>query len=413
VKILFINKYDTTGGAGVAAWRLSEGLRRQYATQNHFIVGIKRSHHASVQPIAKNQGELFIQRGTNALMNLLGLQYHYVPFSSRRIIEYAHRFQPDIISLHNVHGGYFPISLLKPLSMMAPIVWTLHDMWAFTANAAHTFGDESWKQVRAGNDEHQHFPAIGLQTGNWLLRRKEKIYRDSYFAVVTPSQWLYQLAIQSPLFVNKQIVQIPNGINLETFRPLDRISVRKKFDIPVEAKVLFFSSEDLRRDDFKGGSLLIDILQKIHEKIHDPLHVVIIGGGSIEGLRRFPKFIIRQTGFIDTEENMVEIMNVGDVLVYPSRADNLPNVLIESIACGVPAVTYDTGGCKEIIQHAINGFVVPQFDASQFAERVIDLLKTPHTMVSFSHAARETAKKKFDIRTTAQQYYSLFKELAG
>lgn len=413
MKILFINKYDTTGGAGVAAWRLSESLRRYHSTENYFVVGIKRSNHASVQQIAKNAGELFIQRGTNTLMNLIGLQYQYIPFSSRRIIQQARNFQPDVISLHNVHGGYFPISLLKPLSTIAPVVWTLHDMWAFTASAAHTFGDESWKTLRSGKNEHRHFPPIGIKTGNWLLHKKEKIYREAKFTIVTPSEWLYHQAVQSPLFALKQIVQIPNGIDLEKFRPLDKGTVRKKFNIPEESKVLFFSSEDLHRGDFKGGSLLIDILQTVHSMIQDKLHVIIIGGGRISELHGFHKFILHQTGFVHDEEQMVEIINATDLLLYPSRADNLPNVLIESIACGVPAVTYDTGGCKEIIQHSINGFVVPQFDANQFAERVVALLTDQNLLRQFSHAARYTAQQKFDSQTSAGQYYSLFENLAG
>ena len=219
MKILFINKYDVTGGAGIAAYRLHLGLERYHGTKDAIIVGIKRSDDPAVVSSRRNLLEEFIERGLNQALNRIGLQYVFFPFSSTRILETTRTFHPDIISLHNLHGGYFDTSLLRGLSSYAPLVWTLHDMWAFTANAAHTFGDRSWKQLKSGAHERRSFPSVGLNTGSWLLQRKKNIYAGSNLTVVAPSKWLYALASEAPVFAGKRIVRIPNGLDTKIFQP--------------------------------------------------------------------------------------------------------------------------------------------------------------------------------------------------
>src|SRR4030066_251717 len=175
MKILFINKYDITGGAGVAAFRLHSALEKYYSTENKFLVGIKKSNHPFIIETRKAGIQNFIERGINYFQNLFGYQYYYFPFSSKTVMKFAQEFKPDIISLHNAHGGYLNLSLLSELSHISPIVWTLHDMWAFTANAAHTHGDNSWRRMKSGKNEKYYFPQIGIDRGIELLSRKQKI----------------------------------------------------------------------------------------------------------------------------------------------------------------------------------------------------------------------------------------------
>src|SRR5699024_1696610 len=154
------------------AWRLQEGLYEKYHTTNKLLCGIKFSDLDFVKETRKKGWENFLERGFNFGFNQLGLQYFWFPFSTGRILEFTQKFQPDIISLHNLHGGFFKTTLLKELSVVAPLVWTLHDMWAFTASGAYTGGDESWKEMKRGRQERKQFPAIGIDTGRFLIRRK-------------------------------------------------------------------------------------------------------------------------------------------------------------------------------------------------------------------------------------------------
>jgi glycosyltransferase involved in cell wall biosynthesis len=410
MKILFINKYDTRGGAAIAAWRLHEQLETGQRTENAFLVGIKKSDSGQVLETRKAGLENFLERSSNFVLSRLGLQYFWFPFSTRRIRRLAKRLSPDVISLHNIHGGYFPTFLVHELSELAPVVWTLHDMWAFTANAAHTFGDESWKEPRPGPGEHRLFPTIGLRTGKWLLRRKKRIYRASNLTVVTPSRWLYGLASQSPLLEGKRVVQIYNGIDLHKYRPGDRSEAKKSLGIDPGINVLSFSAEKLMDSEHKGGDTLLKVLHALDEA-GLRLCVVTMGGGHVPG--KFRSLQIREMGYLSDEKQYIRCLQASDVYMHPAKADTLPNTLIEAIGCATPCVVFDIGGCPEIIREDENGFVVPPGDFNTFAKRVQQLLVDPALRERYARQARCVAEADFDLKKTAARYFSLFQEVSS
>lgn len=410
MKILFINKYDTAGGAAIAAWRLHEQLETDLGTENAFLVGIKKSASAKVTETRRPGLENFLERGSNFVMSRLGLQYCWFPFSTSRIRRLARRLKPDVISLHNIHGGYFSTALIRELSRQAPVVWTLHDMWAFTASAAHTFGDDSWKQLRRGPQEHHAFPSIGLPTGNWLLKRKRRIYRASNLTVVTPSRWLYDLARQSPLLEQKRLVQIYNGIDLEKYRPGDRAAAKESLGIDPARKVVSFSAEKLMDSEHKGGKTLLDVLRVLDETEQN-LTLLTMGGGHLPDI--FGSLKVVEMGYLTDENQYIRCLQASDVYMHPARADTLPNTLIEATGCATPCVVFDVGGCPEIIRDQEDGYVVPAFDYRAFGESVRLLLHNDAHRVVLGSQARAHAEKTFDIRVMAARYGELFRNLAG
>lgn len=411
MKILFINKYDKTGGAAITASRLDLALKKFYHTQNKFIVGIKKTNKEYISATRKNALENFLERGINFLTSSAGLQYKFLPISTNRIIKTTKIFSPDIINLHNIHGGYFKTSLLIELSKIAPIVWTLHDMWAFTSNAAHSFGDESWKNLKSGKNENKHFPKIGINTGNWLLRKKKIIYDKSDLTIVCPSKWLMNLATQSPLFAKKKIVHIPNGIDTNTFKNYNKEEIRKEFNIPIHSKVLVFSAEKVFNNEYKGGKDLIKILDKLDYLLNEKIHLIIIGDGNFKPLRKYQNFILHFTGYINSELLIAKYLSTADIFIYPTRADNLPNSLIEASSCGTPSVTFDVGGCEEIIVDGYNGYLIPKFNLDLFVTKTIELLQSSSKLITFSNNARLLVMKNFTSEEMSKKYYNLFYEL--
>jgi glycosyltransferase involved in cell wall biosynthesis len=411
LKILFINKYDITGGAGIAAFRLHKALEKEFKTSDLFLVGIKKSGFPNVLTTRKPGFQNFTERGLNLLFNQLGLQYKYHPFSSRTILKTAKKISPDIISLHNAHGGYFRTSLLIELSKIAPVVWTLHDMWAFTANAAHTFGDNSYRTLEAGEFENKLFPQIGLHTGKWLLKEKKRIYSNSNLTIVTPSKWLLEQAKLSPVFYGKKLVQILNGVDLNVFYPHETSKVRFELGIPVDAKVLIFGAENVLSGNYKGGDDLISILKNLDSKLNGRVHLIIIGQSELKIHYNFKNFEIHETGYVFDENQMAKYLSASDIFLYPTKADNLPNALIESISCGTPAVTYDVGGCKEIIIDGTNGFVIPPFDVEGFVEKLLLLLSDNSVKEEQSINCRQISEEKFNSANMAKKYYELFRSL--
>lgn len=407
MKILFINKHDTHGGAAIAAWRLQETLQGKYHTDNQILCGIKHSDCARVFATRKKGIENFLERGINFGLCQAGLQYFWFPFSTKRILRLTSEFQPDIISLHNIHGGFFKTSLLEKLSDIAPLVWTLHDMWAFTANGAYTGGDDSWKRMKSGKDERKQFPAIGLNTGNYLLQRKKRIYANSRLSIACPSKWMQEQAGQSPALSGKDIHHIPNGVNLNRFcPPKDKAQVRQTLGITPDQKILLLFSEKVFGDERKGGNGLLTMLKKLDTIDNNDVVLLTIGGGKLPLTLQHIK--LQSLGYLSEEHQIIKALQASDLFVFPTREDNLPNTLVEAIACGLPCVTYDVGGCGEIIKDGVNGILVNSGDTEAFFNGIKQLLQQPERLQSLSLNARKYAAENFDVQLMAKRYYDLF-----
>lgn len=408
MKILFINISDVVGGAAIAARRLGKGLENYHNTENFFLVRGKASSDKNVFATRKNGFVQAAEKWFNIFSNLLGIQYQFLPFSPRVILQKTREIKPDVISLHNTLGGYFTTSLISKLSKEAPIIWTLHDMWAFTGNSAHTFGDMSWKEMKNSRSNTRIYPSIGINTGGMLLRQKKKIYSASDLTVVTPSEWLYGLARQSPVFEGKELLHIFNGIDLDIFKPRPREELRKSLNIPPEAKVIMFSAEKLNKNPYKGGRDLIEILKIIDARTQTKVHLLILGIGRLEELDLFKNFTVHTTGYVRDEAKVAEYLSTADLFVYPTRADNLSNALIESIASGTPAVTFDVGGCKEIIKNEISGCLIEPFDLEKFAEETLRLLSSGEKLKELSFRSRKFAEENFSLKDMSDSYFGLF-----
>jgi glycosyltransferase involved in cell wall biosynthesis len=412
MRIAFINTVDTSGGAAIVTQRLMKQLHETYASENHFLVKAKTGDANNTRQILTNQIEINAEKIIERISRPLGLLYQFFPFSSRSILKAVRLFKPDIINLHNTHGGYFATPLLQELSRIAPIVWTLHDMWSFTANASHTFGNMSWKYLKNDAVLKKIPPSIGINTGAWLLRQKKKIYNGSNLTIVTPSRWLQELALQSPLFEGKMIHQIYNGIDTEVFRKKDRQLSKAKLRLFENCKTVMFSSHFLNKNNpWKGGPDLLDILVRINANTDTKINLLILGERKPDEFDTFPNFNVFYKGYVKDEEVMADCLNAADLFIYPTRADNLPNVLIESIACGTPCITFNIGGNNEIIRHGYNGVIIQPFNFDAFSLNTLSLLKNEEQLASFSANCLSITNQFFLIHTMVQKYYNLFQDI--
>lgn len=409
MKVLFINISDIRGGSALAAYRLSKELEGKFCTKNLFVVRKKTSNDIKVIQSRKNVFEEKIEWIINIFFNFLGLQYKFLPFSPKRILKIAKQFQPDIINLHNIIGGYFNIKDLIKLNSIAPLVWTLHDMWAFTGNAAHTFGDNSWKFLKTGRGENKIYPQIFLPTGRLLLKEKEKIYAKVKMKIITPSEWLYDLASQSPVFEHKEIYMIHHGVDLNLFKPNDCSDLHHKLSIPKNSKVILFSAEKINRNSFKGGKELADILSLLDDKAEGEIYLITLGFNKWMTSNVFRKLKIKNLGYITDEIELAKIYSFADIFIYPTKADSFGLVLLESIACGTPCISFKVGGCTDIIKNDISGYLISEFNTFLFVSKIIELLRNEKKLKYLSISARKYAEENFSIELMAQRYYEVFK----
>lgn len=407
MRIVFINYTDRKGGAAIAANRLFKGLNQYHQCDNYFIVADKISEEENILSIYQNKLQRKVDKKFHKLTKRFGLQYQYFPVSSKYILNKTKELKPDIISLHNTHDGYFQTSILPELSKIAPVVWTLHDMWSFTGNCSYSFEDDSWKEMETGKNDKYLYPQIGINTGKWLLKQKKKIYENSDITFVTPSKWLQKLANQSPILNNKNIYQMFNGIDLNLFQTKNKVESRKILNIPINSKVILFNSDGLF-DDRKGGNLLVNILNMISTLANEEISILTIGNGNLNLLENYNKFNIFNAGFVKDEEMMVTCFSAADLFIFPTKADNLPNVLIESIACGTAAITFNVGGCGEIIKNDYNGCLIHPFDLKLFADKTMEILNKKEKLFEFSKNARKFCEENFSIEMMCDNYYNLF-----
>lgn len=408
MKIAIINISDRSGGSGIAAYRTAEALKREYGHEIFFLVRTKTLDEPNIFQTTPNAFCAKIERLFNVGMNLLGLQYVWLPFSPWYILKKLKEEKPDVVWINNTVGGYFMTSHIRKIAQRYKVVWTLHDMWAFTANGAHTFGDDSWKHLKAAKRESKIYPTIGLPTGNWLIRRKQRLFKDVDFTVVVPSTWMYDMAIQSPVLAGKKIVKIAHGIDTDKFKPMDKAAMKVKYGIPEDAKTIAFIAQKLKGNFFKGGSDLYDILKELNKQTTFPIHLLLMGEDSMPELAAFENLIVHEMGYVREEEKLVEILNATDVFVYPTRADSFSLVLLESISCGVPVVSFDIGGCVDIAVEGITGSLVYYpFCANKSVEEILKMIVQTFISKEIQNNSRLFAVENFKDKQTSF-FYNIF-----
>jgi glycosyltransferase involved in cell wall biosynthesis len=266
--------------------------------------------------------------------------------------------------------------------------------------------------MRAAKDERKSFPAIGLNTGKWLLTRKRRIYAQSNLTIVCPSRWLQGLACESPLLQGKDIRWIPNGIDTGFFRPsVDKGAAKRALGIGPERKVVLLTAEKLLKSDYKGGADLLKVLKLLDTEQAAGVTLLTLGHDALP--HTYSWLQTRSIGYMKEQTQILAALQASDVYIHTSRADNLPNTLIEAISCGLPCVAFDIGGCGEIVRQGENGFLIPPFHHQKFAEQTAYLLHREAEHRQFSEKAREIAVSDFDVTLMADRYFQLFSTLLG
>ncbi len=413
LKILQINATIAPRGADRAMHRLHLGLRHrghhsQIIAQNRLIneEDIFTFHEfAGQSPLF---AEKVFRRVSVYLDNNWGVQaLHREP---QHMLQNPTLASVDVINLHNLHGRYFNFARLPQLARQFPIVWTLHDMWAFTGHCTYSFGCERWKAgcydcpLMKGMARKLIYPRpTHLDRSRTIWQKKHSVFTKSNLHIITPSQWLCDLVQESTLSEHTQSIQtVSNGLDLTVFRPLERARIRAAFNVPPGKKVLLFVSANLRNPR-KGLLYLIQALQTFS----NPEDYFLLTIGSEE---RVPKaiehFQHKNMGVIIAEAELCKIYNAADLFVFPTLADNQPLVVMEALACGTPVVTFAVGGLPEMIDHLETGYLAREKDAKDFAFGIQTLLDQLSPQLK-THC-RQAAEKKYALGLQVEQYEKVY-----
>ena len=368
MRVLIVNTSERTGGAAVAANRLMMALNNN-GVKAKMLVRDKESDSLTVVGLPKSP-----MLNWHFLWERLVIFFH-CRFSRKHLFEIdlansgsditkLREFQEaDVIHLHWINQGMLSLSgIRKILKSGKPVVWTMHDIWPATAICHLTLNCRNFTT-------HCHkcrlLPGKGsssdLSTSVW--RKKEKMLEDSSIYFVTCSHWLEQEAKASALLRGQKIVSIPNPIDTHIYRSGDKQTARKNLGLPEDKRLILFVSQRVTNKN-KGMDYLIDACRQLKD-----YELVILGGHAEEVVDQLP-LKAHPLGYVNDERRIVEIYQAVDVFVLPSLSENLPNTIMEAMACGVPCVGFKVGGIPEEIDHKRNGYVAEYRDSDDLARGI-------------------------------------------
>ena len=375
IAVDILKEVEKNGGEGIIAY----GRNSAPENVNSYRIGsdLQVKIHGVLSRITDRQGFF----GTSA---------------TKKLIEKIKDYNPDIIHLHNIHGYYLNVAVLLEFlkEYNKPIVWTLHDCWAFTGHCAYFsfHGCEKWKTECNNCPLKKDYPTslVMDKSKKNYKQKKEFFTKPENITFVTPSEWLKDLTEKS--FLGKYPVKvINNGIDLAKFKPTES-DFREKNNLQDKFIILGVASVWEERKGLK------DFI-KLNEMLSENEKIVLVGLDDNQ-LATLPESIvgIKRTNSI---EELAEIYSAADVFVNPTYEDNYPTTNLEAISCGTPVVTYITGGSPESVFEG-NGFSVPQGDVKGVYDAIqkVDGCKTP-------------TKDFFDASKRYKEYVDLYKEILG
>ena len=266
--------------------------------------------------------------------------------------------EADIIHLHWVNQGMLSLSgIRKILASGKPVVWTMHDAWPATAICHLTMGCNKFK---SRCHRCRYLPGGGsdndLSARVW--EKKKAVYGTGDISFVACSRWLQMEAKQSALLSGHTVACIPNPIDTRMFHCMDKAKARQALGLPLDKRLILFVSQRVT-NAYKGMDYLVEacrLLVERHPEMREQAAVVILGGHAeeVKDALSLPSYPL---GYVSDERKVVDVYNAADVFVLPSLSENLPNTIMEAMACGVPCVGFKVGGIPEEIDHRKNGYV--------------------------------------------------------
>jgi glycosyltransferase involved in cell wall biosynthesis len=407
MNILFISTSDLHGGAAIAAFRLMNALQDEGMNVN-MLVRDKRSSNGNVIEVGNktiNEWNFLWERGKIFMANRFSRKNLFdisiantgVPVTELPEFQYA-----DIIHLHWINQGMLSVKEIgRILASGKKVVWTMHDMWPFTGICHHAENCTNYHR-ECGRCPYLVAPSRN-DLSNKIFKQKQTTYSLGKITFVACSNWLKDLAEKSPLTTAHRVISIPNPIDTRHYRPIDKIGTRKKLQLPLDKKIVLFAAVKTS-DKRKGSDYLIEASRLM--KQHTDNVLFLIAGNNGKEIANQLALPTQSMGFV-APENMPDVYNAADVFVTPSLQENLPNTIMEAMACGTPCVGFCIGGIPEMIDHLKTGYVAKYKNAADLAKGLFWTLFEADTE-TLSANAREKVVKTYAQEIVSAQYKQIY-----
>ena len=408
MRVLIVNTSERTGGAAVAANRLMKALNNN-GVKAKMLVRDKDTDALTVAALPSSPllrwhflWERFVVfcRLRFSRKHLFDIDIANCGSDITKLREFQ---EADIIHLHWINQGMLSLSdIRKILQSGKPVVWTMHDIWPATAICHVTLGCRNFTtQCRECRLLPGHGSNNDLSTAVW--QKKQRLLEDGNIYYVACSRWLESEAKKSALLKGQKVTSVPNPIDTHQYKKGDQQEARERLGLPQDKKLILFASQRVTNEN-KGMSYLIAACQQLQD-IPD-LGVVILGGHAEEVVAQLP-LEAYPLGYVNDEQRIVDVYNAADVFVLPSLSENLPNTIMEAMACGVPCVGFKVGGIPEEIDHRKNGYVAAYRDADDLAKGIRWIL-TEADYQALSEAAHQKVTQHYSLQSVAMRYLDVY-----
>ena len=417
MNIVQISTYDKTGGAAIACWRTADALCTVEADTKLLVKYSRSPHPMTLEARQFGWGRLnewlerfaFVSRAVSR-----EVWFHFsTGLTGQDISQLDAVKAADILHFHWINKGFLSLDSMGRLALTGkPLVWTIHDMWAFTGGCHYSGACEKYKTGCHSCPFLKQPYEADLSKRIFEAKRRFFGLANLNLTIISPSQWLADVARESLLLQGIRIVHIPNPINTKVYSPTDPLSARFKLKLPTDKKLILFAAMNVN-DRRKGFHLLEESLGYFKQHLGDKssnYELVVIGKAKAKVFDHLP-FKVNYLGVTQDESLIIDAYNACDVVVLPSLQDNLPNTAVEAMACGKPIVAFKIGGIPEMIEHRGNGWLAEAGNTEDFAKGLDWVLADNEKYHYLCKSARQKAVKKYDYTVVSKAYSTLYQEL--
>lgn len=414
MKIVLVNTSDRRGGAAVACLRLAEALRKSGAEVNVLVseklttLPYVTELHSSRWGKLRKKGNFLLERLEIFLQNKMTRKDLFAVSTAGYgcdISDYPLVKEADVVHLHWVNQGFLSLTGIgNLLATGKPVVWTLHDLWAVTGichnpRACDRFQSDCGKCPQLHSETLKDLSSV-------VMARKKEFLCGAGIRLVSCSDWLGERARTSMLEAGNPIAAIPNPIDTAFFSPGDRVEARRALGLPMDKPLILFGAV-IASDKRKG----IDYLTEASLLLANAgVAAELVMCGEMKGEDE-PQFglPVHKMGYVSDLATIRLLYRAADLFVTPSLEENLPNMIMESMACGVPCVGFNVGGIPEMIAHRHNGYVAEYLSTTDLAEGIRYVLE--HTNdPAFGESARRFVEEHYSEPRVAARYLDIYKE---
>ncbi len=365
MKVLQINSVCGVGSTGRIATDLYK-VMKENGIESKIAFGIGNAENIPQEDAFKfgNKFDYYVHNAVSRITDRAGF---YSKINTLKLLKFIKSYEPDIIHIHTIHGYYVNIEILFKFlkEYNKPVIWTLHDCWSFTGHCAHfdLIGCMKWKTQCYNCPIHREYPKSFTDNSRHIYRLKKQLFTGvENLTIVTPSQWLADLVKQS-FFKDYNIKVINNGINLDVFKPIEN-DIKIKYQCENKYLILGVAFGWGKK---KG----LDVFVELSKRLDKNKYKIMLVGTDENIDKNLPDNII-SIHRTQNQNELAKIYSAADLFVNPTREDTYPTVNMESLACGTPILTFNTGGSPEIIDETC-GMVVEKDDIDSMYNEIINI----------------------------------------